>query len=306
MEKQIKEQITAATEMYLADSGLSGKELARRGGFSEVYLSSVRNGKYEVGKTTISEAFFRKLATAINYSLKATHWHHVNTPQYIQVINTLEDAREHVEARMIEGETGYGKTYAVDRFCAQNPKGVYRITVNDDDKLPDIIKKITDSIGGKFMADHTQRLDRIGRALKERADAGARPILIIDEAENTKSTGLRAYKALYDMLKDRVAFVLVCTPELWSKLERLRGRKQDGMTQFMRRFRANRVYLTSIDKRYTDFLDGVTDPELRALLPRIANNYGELHDYLKRAIREAAEDGEPLTAEYFKDMYNLT
>lgn len=52
-------------------------------------------------------------------------------------------------------------------------------------------------------------------------------------------------------------------------------------------------------------MEQIKDEELRQLLSRIADNYGELHDYLERAMREADEQGEPLTVELFKEMYNI-
>ena len=49
----------------------------------------------------------------------------------------------------------------------------------------------------------------------------------------------------------------------------------------------------------------IKDEELRQLLSRIADNYGELHDYMERAVREAEELGEPLNVEIFREMYNI-
>lgn len=45
--------------------------------------------------------------------------------------------------------------------------------------------------------------------------------------------------------------------------------------------------------------------ELRILLRGLCGNYGELHDFLEPALREAAEDGVPLTDQYFRVKYKI-
>ena len=77
------------------------------------------------------------------------------------------------------------------------------------------------------------------------------------------------------------------------------------MPQFIRRFKANTVKLVPVARKYEAFLSKVEDMKLRELLSQIADNYGELHDYLERALREADESGEPLTEALFRETYNL-
>ena len=153
---------------------------------------------------------------------------------------------------MVLGETGCGKTYAIDRFCGANPVGVYRITVNDCDTLRDVLAELVKLLRIDTKAKNGSLLRVICETLRERAMRGERPILIFDEVENLKRTAL-----------------------------------------------------APIDRRYLDFMEQIKDEELRQLLSRIADNYGELHDYLERAMREADEQGEPLTVELFKEMYNI-
>lgn len=304
METLTKDSIIAAAKAFMAEHDMKPSDFARRADVNKSYLSVALRGTYLYQNTTMPDSFFRKIAAAANFKLKASYWEHVDTEQYVQIINTLTEARERVEARMIVGQTGSGKTYAVDRYCAMNPVGVYRITVNDYDTVHDIMTVMYELLGIEAPVKRGARLRGVGRELRKRAVEGERPIVIIDEAENTKIPGIKSYKALYDMFAGHVAFVLVCTDELPKRLEKMKS-KVEGMPQFIRRFKANMVELIPVDRRYQAFLAKVDDPNLRVLLSKLADNYGELHDYMERALREAAESGEPLTEDLFRVIYNL-
>lgn len=304
METTVKDGIIAAAKSYMAEYDMSASNFAGRADVGKSYLSNALNGKYIYQNTTIPDSFFRKIAATVGYKLEASYWEHVDTDQYVQIMDTLNEARERVEARMIVGETGSGKTYAVDRFCAQNPVGVYRVTVNDYDTVYDIMTVMYELLRIEAPVKRGARLRGVGRELRKRAMEGERPIVIIDEAENTKIPGIKTYKALYDMFAGQVAFVLVCTEELPRRLAKMKNRVE-GMPQFIRRFKANTVKLVPVARKYEAFLSKVEDMKLRELLSQIADNYGELHDYLERALREADESGEPLTEALFRETYNL-
>lgn len=305
MEKSIKDRIMSGADDYLRTNGLTAAELCRRAGVSASYYSTAAAGKYTYQNTEIREVFFRKLAAAIGMRLEATYWQHADTTQYVQITNTLEEARERCEARMILGETGCGKTYAIDRFCGANPVGVYRITVSDCDTLRDLLAELVKLLRLDTRAKNGSLLRVICEALRERAMRGERPILVFDEVENLKRTGIKAVKAIYDGVRYVVPVVLVGTPEFATALAALKNKGVKGMAQFIRRFKAGQVALAPIDRRYVAFAPQIKDEELRQLLSRVADNYGELHDYLERAMREADERGEPLTVEMFREMFNM-
>lgn len=305
MENSIKDRIMSAADDYLRMNGLTAAELCRRAGVSASYYSVAAKGKYTYQDTEIKDVFFRKLASAIGMRLETSYWQHADTTQYVQIVNTLDEARERCEARMVLGETGCGKTYAIDRFCGANPVGVYRITVNDCDTLRDVLAELVKLLRIDTKAKNGSLLRVICETLRERAMRGERPILIFDEVENLKRTGIKAIKAVYDGVRYVVPVVLVGTPDFAVALQNLKNKGVKGMAQFIRRFKAGQTALAPIDRRYLDFMEQIKDEELRQLLSRIADNYGELHDYLERAMREADEQGEPLTVELFKEMYNI-
>lgn len=312
MNEAIKGQIMAASWQFRKayPNKKTGKEMSaadfcKLAGVGETNYSLAINGKFVNGTSPIPETFFRKVAAVVGFQLEASYWHHVDTIQYVQAVNTLEEARERSAARMILGETGCGKTYALDRFCAANPVGVYRITVNDCDTLRDIMAELVGLLRIDTKDKNGSLLRCICSRLRDLAMDGQRPILIFDEVENLKRTGIKAIKAVYDVVGKIVPIVLVGTPDFAASLASLKARGVKGMAQFARRFKAGRVDLAPIDRRFSAFMGLIGDESLRRALCDVADNYGELHDYLERAIREADESGEPLTVELFRRLYNL-
>ena len=121
MENSIKDRIMSAADDYLRMNGLTAAELLPPCGVSASYYSVAAKEIYVSGYRDKGRVF-RKLASAIGMRLETSYWQHADTTQYVQIVNTLDEARERCEARMVLGETGCGKTYAIDRFCGANPR----------------------------------------------------------------------------------------------------------------------------------------------------------------------------------------
>lgn len=306
MQDTLKDSIMSAVKAYMAANNLNGADFIRRAGVNKSYFSAAHNGKYTYQSTAIPVSFFHKVAQAAAYSIRLTYFPHRDTPQYIDATNALCEARDKVEPRMIIGETGCGKTYAVDRFCEQNPIGVFRVTVNDYDTIRDILGEIAKAQGLQVTARRGALLRQVCGALKELAMSGVKVVLIVDETENTKTPGIRAYKALYDLLKGFAALVLVGTPDLLRRLEILKRKEIGGMPQFIRRFKAKTTALESVNRSFPDFKSIVSNAGVWRLATSMCDNYGELHDYLEPAIREARENNEELNEAFFRELYNLS
>ncbi|OWP85470.1 hypothetical protein BWK60_13920 [Flavobacterium covae] len=85
----------------------------------------------------------------------------------------------------------------------------------------------------------------------------------------------------------------------------MRKRKKEGMRQFYRRLKFRVRVLPSIDTSFKLFLNEIEDKDLITFLQRNCENYGELHDALVPAMREADRTGEPLTEDFVRKVLNI-
>ena len=316
METKLKDQIVAAAKQYIPSKGLSQAAFARLCDISPSYLSNILNGIYEYkasgDKTiTIADRYFAAIAGRIGMSVVAAYWRTVETPQFIEAIATLEDAKERGVAKMIIGETGCGKTYSISKFMEANPANTFKITVSNQHKIQDVTEELGLAMDVTLGVSTRKafRMRAITNRLRELKAQGGQPLVIIDEAENLTHGMIGLCKGIYDAINEQAAFVLIGTNELTDKLDQMEryGYKYPGVPQFRRRFKAGTVHLTPIDrqKHFDAFFEDVQDMELRILLRGLCGNYGELHDFLEPALREAAEDGVPLTDQYFRVKYKI-
>lgn len=243
-------------------------------------------------------------------------WKTIPTRQFKEIISTLEDAKIKSKTAMIIAPTGHGKTHAVETFCAKNPKHTYRIIISDLYRKEDIIHELSvmlelesEGISTWQMRSVKQRFDAIAARLCQLKKEGHNPTVIFDEGENGKITTLKMIKALYDLVKDKCAIILIGTDQLLNNMYINKAkRNRQSLPQLYRRFKAGLKYLCPVDKDI-DFepffkLYGVP-AGLQTLLKKLADNYGDFQDYLEPTIIEANESGKPLTEEFFRIKFNL-
>lgn len=259
-----------------------------------------RTGK----ESDIDDKWFLALAGRIGHKVAKEYWPLVETEQFIDIVKELTEAKETATTRIIVGETGYGKSYTVERFRQAYPQGTYVVTCNQNDSISDLVRKIQKVLKVSFDGSVSYRIDRISVELSRIADNGNLPILVFDEAEYLSVRGLLSIKTIYDYLKGICAIVMIGTDDILNKLEKTK--RKEGMPQFIRRFKAGIRHVRPIDRTFARFFEGRGyGKDLMKLLRMNADNYGELADYLEPAIREADRRGEPLTKEFFESMFYL-
>lgn len=308
-----KKHIAAAARQYMAAKGMSQAALARYCDVNPSYMSNILNDVFEYKASgdkmvAIADKYFDNIARRVGLSLIAAYWRTVATPQFIEMIAALEEAKYRGLSKMIIGETGCGKTYSVDKFKGENPAHTFKITVSSVHRIKDVIEDLAEELDVKLVVRRSARMRIITNELKKMSAEGRKPLVIIDEAENLSHGMIGLCKGIYDMIRDYCGFVIIGTPELINKLDTLERYQKEGIPQFRRRFKAGTVFLPKIDRKrdFDAFLEDVEDMELRTLLRGLCNNYGELHDFLEPALRSAAEDGVILSDRYFRTMYKIT
>jgi DNA transposition AAA+ family ATPase len=249
-----------------------------------------------------------------------TEWQTFITPQFSQIVTALEEAKAKGQTKMLIGETGVGKTYAVTKFFKINPDHTYIITVSDVYLLEDIIQELCQLLAVDFnyitslrMASYSKkcRIDRIVERLIAIKKEGGKPILIFDESENMNISVLKSIKGLYDRLKDNCAIVLVGTSRLISRMlnsnGRNKGRNREALPELFSRFKAGlRQIVPVTTKDFTPFLDTyVEDRALRKLICQTLESYRDLNTYLLPVMTEAEERNQPLTETLYKLYHDL-
>lgn len=304
-----KAEIIFALTDYMREHTLSQEEMASHAGVNVAYINALVNNKTVMGKANapIKDGIFRKIARAIGHEYETYYWGLVETSQYEVIMEELLDSKSRGVEKMIIGATGCGKTYTLNRFKKEQPVHNYCITVSSLHSLNDILNDLCEQMGLHKSARPIPKLKAISRKLEHIRMSGARPIVIIDEAENLKIPALRMIKALYDALENLCPVTLIGTPKLLLKLEQLKETDEDGMPQLYRRYKAGVRHIRSIDKEssFPEFLSVVEDNGLKELLMNIADNYGELNRYLEPALRESEIMGEPLTEKFFRFLHKL-
>ena len=313
MKLEQKQQIVKAAKEYAAEHGLSQNDLARNAGVSAKYVSDMFNGKTHTmadsatGKTVeIADKYWQKLADYVGFTLKKEYWKTVVTPQMERILVSLQVAKEVGGTNLIIGETGCGKSYVCDLFRRKYPADTYIVTVSQTDNITDLIEKIITALKINVEArTRTGRLNAAIRHLEEKRANGLEPQIIFDESEYMKQAALCAMKSLYDHLNKSCSVVLVGTDQLLTNIETLKRRNKNGIPQFWRRVKFGVRRLEPIDRSFPGFLDDITNRELVRFLRENCDNYGELHDVLVPAMREADITGEPLTVDFIKTVLDI-
>lgn len=301
MNDTLRKEITDAAKTYVEEKSLSLNELARKTDINQAYMSQMMNLKGD-----IADKWYYSLAKGIGYPLDIVFWEHVPTPQYRAIITHLEEARNLGRNRILIGDTGSGKTYAVDRYVMTNPQDTFRITISSMHTSHAVVDDIMDEIGLEPTGLPITRLRNIAHRLSMAQLEGRKPLIIIDECENLKLTAFGIIKSLYDKLEGVCPIVLIGTGQIQYKISNMLKLNKVGIPQFQRRFKAGERHLPPVDRTFKLFLDDkVDDTRLKSYLRRICNNYGELHDYLELALKEADRQGKELTYGFFLDLHGI-
>ena len=300
-----KQQIVSELENYLAKHGMSANVFVEKSGVNEAYISGMRSGTYLVGKTEIASKWFEMVAAQIGFQLQKTYWEIVPTAQFSNQLSVLQDAREFGYTNVIIGETGSGKTFTSETFVKAHPQHSFMIKVGSSDNLSDLIDKILDQAKIPTAKTKSKNINGIVNFMKKLKFEGHKPLLVLDECEYMKIPTLCMMKELYDGLIGHCAIVMIGTDEFLDNLHKLTKRKKAGIRQFYRRVKFSIRVLPSINRNFDGFLDKIQDKALVKFLRANCDNYGELHDALVPAMREADRTGQPLTENFVRKVLNM-
>lgn len=320
MQIELKQQIATEAAEYAKAHKLSNNDVAKATGVNTGYISNIFRGQFsnEVsGKDVpIGDTHFYKLAHWAGVAVKKQYWKIMQTLQFKEILAVLLDSKKHPRAFMIINDTGAGKTTAINVFTNKMPQHTYRITVGDSYKIEDIVSELAEKIGvdKSQFTKHMRyfglknRIDLITDKLIEIKHSGGQPVIILDEAENLKPNVLRTVKELYDAIIEHCSIVLIGTEQILEAMLNKRNRNRIAVPQIYRRFKAGTRVITPINKArdFTPFYNEYgMNKTFGELVNVLADNYGELHDYLEPVMRYADVNGQKFTMELFKMYHNI-
>lgn len=299
-----KNQIMNALAVYMEEHNLTQNDVATKASVNAAYLVNMRKGEYTIKSganiVEINAKYFNRIAGFIGFSVDKMLWETRSTAQLQEILAVLSDAKDNAETAVITGETGCGKTFSADLFRKKYPNEVFTVKVGSSDNLGDLLDKVLDALQVEVIKkSKSSKLRQIAAYMKKLSESGMDPVLIFDEAEYMKQPALCALKELYDVLNSWCALVLIGTEQLTENIEKLKKRNKAGIPQLYRRIKFRIRNLPAIDRSFKDFLNGV-EPGLKKWLQRNCDNYGELHDVLVPAMREADRTGNEMNEQFVK------
>lgn len=312
MESTTKQIIAKELIKYMDLHQLSQAAVSKKTGVRKEYINTILKEDstfmYDAGNNKqglIPASHFHALATLCGYSFEKVYWETQPTPQMIAILANLQDAKQHGIANVLIGETGCGKTHTVNLFASKNPNDTFVITAGSSDNLGDLIEKIVDQLKITTGKTKSAKIRDISKKMRELKAQGYTPQMIVDEAEYLKQPALCAIKEFYDNFNHYCSIVLVGTDQLRENLDKLRKRNKAGIPQFYRRIKFGIRVLPNIDRSYSIFIQDIQDKNLQKFLRKHCDNYGELHDCLVPALREADKNQEPLTEQLVRKVLNI-
>lgn len=304
MKFELKQNVVAHAKEFIEQHAISQNELAKATGVNARYLIAMFRGAERLDdakQTKINDKYYIRLANYIGFALEKQYWEVRPTDQLKSITSVLVDAKTNGETAVITGATGCGKTFTCKLFQRKYPQEVFIVTVGASDNLGDLLDKILEAINVQSIKrTKSARIRLINKTLLKLNEEGKEPVLIFDEAEYMKQPALAALKELYDNLNSVCALVLIGTEQLTDNIEKLKRRDKPGIPQLYRRIRYRIRPLPGIDRSFSLFLNGSYDKNLVKWLRSNCDNYGELHDVLVPALREADRTGDKLSVDFVK------
>ena len=244
----IKEHLTK----YCENAGSDNKAAAKIG-ISNAYISFVKNEKWN----SLSDDMWRKFAKKLSVEI-TEQWHYAETTQSKSFLNYFEKCRTDILFRGIVSLSGSGKTFMLDR-ARLSQQNTFFVKCIEDITKKELYQEILLSIGKPHAKGSTLSLLKQIVAELEKRDS---PLLIIDEIEDCKTSILRQVKDLYNVLEGISGVIILGTPNLKIRVERLRNSGALAFNQVYSRFSMEFIEIpkpSSADAAKIIRAQGITD-----------------------------------------------
>lgn len=308
LELKTKQKITERLIAWLEESEeRSMRKVSEELGISNLYVSRIKNGIYEIeqkeGKPTqIRDEFFHRIAEHIGLSHRShtgLHWETTNFKSIQKVCKAAQSKRLRV---LLQGDTGHGKTYALDHFQIHTDKTIYlKVTRSMTER--NLLEAILKKLGHRdFPRGNREKINAIRYALTGTPGF----LLIIDEAEYLKPAIFHVIKEIADFTEGKCGFIM-SGYGLISKIQRLAEKKREGFPQLRRRFFPNRMLLAerieNSEKRQILTEAGITEATAMNVILQYANDFDMLSQMVADIVAFQKTNGRKITGQEIMRMF---
>ncbi len=304
----------------------SGNALHKASGVNTSYLSTMHNGglvqKHKDPKkepTVIADSYWYAVAKAIGYDLyREIHFEQNESYQAVQQV--CEYARNTRRRVLLDGPSGTGKTYGLERFT--------RLTNQAEGRDVVLYVKCTSMMNGRDLINllHQKlKLERGARSqsgkLQEIADKllSTGYLIIFDELESVSPAIHRVIKDVEDATYRRVGIV-ACGAGLEAELEAGARKGKKLMPQLLRRFGSNRKKLLAfkhvLDEQQRELFGhriveaackeyGILDKDVVEYMKDRVQNMAQLNEWVADITELLMQRGLPVNLKNVKSLMSL-
>lgn len=275
-----KEEISLATKKYLEQKDMSQSDFNRATSFPSDYLSKILNRKWE--NEYPKQEHFEKLADLIGFSYKKKYWQHFKTDFYEEIKGVFLVAKKECKLCGVDGFTGIGKTYALERLSRES-KGNFYVKVEPSQSRLDFLENIIDTMKIKTSTRNAFKMQGL---IVERLKTTKEALLILDECEYISKTHFDMIKTIYDNIKGS-AGILICgfgIKELIDK-KSLSTQGKKGWSQLRRRINQNWNVLPKIGRGTKEWKEIVNNLLVELVGGKVIKVYNkEKNEYIEKII----------------------
>lgn len=308
MTEALKERIYEAASAYVEEQKISWVKLADTVRLNKAYMSYFKNRKWEEvpsGDNVISlkDEWFEQLAVFLGIETRhVAYWQHFDNYNFRAVTVAFEEARHNnKQPRLVQGDTGYGKTYCKEQYLKQHLATTSAISLEADMNAKEFMVELAEAVGVNTVGTRAKLRKEIGKKLRQQPGH----LLIIDEAENLTDKMIDSLKALWQQIRGYCGLVIMGV-DVIELFERGKNRRKKNYPQTYRRFEFNWTLLEAVNgediaaicNTYTNVA-----PSGRNWLKRYMSgkDWDALGKVMDTALREAS--GSPIGKEQFEALF---
>jgi hypothetical protein len=318
---EIKKQISALLRERLAEARISDTEFMRRHGLrSESYFNQVKNGTYSE-RYPLPE-YWAQIAQAAGY-VQDRHWRHFDFSHYVNIRALCVRAHREREVWLLDGGTGYGKSYALSSYCREPEESgkVYYYRASDEHIRPaDLMRGLLGEMGIRKLSGMTMAA-MTAKAIEVLREKGG--LLVADECEYLSNACLKQLRKLVYETEGK-AGIIICGAGMADRMSRLAGRRdalRHGWAQFWSRLRWNTRELGQIgyapsDQEATDkwaaevrqvcLSLGISSSRAIAWLASRTSSYRDLNRIITKALHTSETSGMEVLPELLEAVTSQT